>query len=117
MTTELWAVGLVLIGSVVGAFGPIYLKKAVNHFSFNPIKLIKNKDLMIGFGCYAFGTIMFIPALKGGDLSMLYPLVSIGYVLVCLYSIKLLKEKMNRLKWIGIALIILGVSFIGIGSA
>jgi uncharacterized membrane protein len=54
--------------------------------------------------------------LKGGDLSILYPLVSIGYVLTCLYSVRLLKEKMNVLKWAGIFLIMLGVAFIGVGA-
>ena len=116
MKTQLWAIGLVLIGCVVGAFGPIFLKKAADSFSLNIKKILKNKNLMIGIACYAFGTITFIPALKGGDLSVLYPLVSVSYVIVCLYSIKLLKEKMNGLKWIGILLIMLGIAFIGIGS-
>jgi len=116
MTTELWAVGLVLIGSIIGAFGPIFVKKASDSFSLNIKKIIQNKNLILGLSCYAFGTIVFIPALKGGDLSILYPLVSIGYVLTCLYSIKLLKEKMNKLKWLGIILIMIGVAFIGIGA-
>jgi len=59
---------------------------------------------------------MFIPALKGGDLSILYPFVSVTYVWVALLSVRFLGEKMNKFKWIGIAMIILGVSFIGIGS-
>jgi uncharacterized membrane protein len=116
VTTELWAVGLVLIGCVVGAFGPIFLKRASDSISLNILKLIKNWNLIIGVACYGFGTIVFIPALKGGDLSVLYPLVAVSYVLVCLYSIKMLKEKMNTLKWIGIALIMVGVMFIGLGS-
>ena len=116
MATELWAAGLVLLGCVVGAFGPIFLKRASPSFSLNIKKMFKNKNLIKGVACYAFGTIVFIPALKGGELSVLYPLVSISYVLVCFYSIKLLKEKMNNLKWIGITLIILGVTFIGLGS-
>ena len=80
------------------------------------MKLIKNTNLIKGGLLYVFGTITFIPALKGGELSVLFPLVSLGYVLVSLYSIKLLKEKMNSLKWAGIMLIIVGVSLIGIGS-
>ena len=65
---------------------------------------------------YAVGTILFIPALKGGDLSILYPFVALAYVWVSLLSVKFLGEKMNLVKWIGIALIIIGVSLIGIGS-
>jgi uncharacterized membrane protein len=116
MTTALWAIGLVLVADVVGAFGPIFLKRASDSFSFNIIKLIKNYNLIIGLICYGLGTILFIPALKGGDLSVLYPLVAVSYALVCLYSVKMLKEKMNALKWIGITLIMIGVMFIGLGS-
>lgn len=116
MTTQLWAIGLVVLGAVVGAFGPIFLKKASATFSLNIKKMLKNKNLIYGVACYAFGTIVFIPALKGGELSVLYPFVSISYVLVSLYSIKLLKERMNTFKWIGIALIMLGVTFIGFGA-
>jgi uncharacterized membrane protein len=116
MTTALWAIGLVLLGDIVGAFGPIFLKKASDSFSFNILKLIKNKELIIGLCCYGFGTILFIPALKGGELSVLYPLVAISYAIVCLYSVKMLKEKMNKFKWLGIVLIMIGVAFIGIGS-
>jgi uncharacterized membrane protein len=60
--------------------------------------------------------LLFIPALKGGDLSVLYPFVALAYIWVSLLSVKFLGEKMNKFKWLGIALIIIGVSFIGIGS-
>ena len=116
MQTQLWAIILTLISCVIGAFGPIYFKKASKDFSLNIIKIIKNKNLITGAFCYGMGSILFIPALKGGDLSVLYPLLAISYALVCLYSIKMLKEKMNLIKWLGIILIIVGVAFIGIGT-
>ena len=71
---------------------------------------------MGGVALYGVGTVLFIPALRGGDLSVLYPFVSLNYIWVSLLSVRFLGEKMNRLKWLGVALIILGVSFIGIGS-
>lgn len=113
---ELWSVGLVLLGCIVGSFGPIFLKKASETFGLSFKGLFRNKNLIIGILFYAFGTIVFIPALKGGELSVLYPLVATSYIFVSFYSIKLLKEKMNKYKWMGILLIILGVAFIGLGS-
>ena len=62
-----------------------------------------------------FATYIF--ALKGADLSVLYPLVSTSYVWTVVFSQKLLGEKMNKYKWIGIAAILLGVSLIGLGTA
>ena len=116
MPVELWAIGLVILATLVGAFGPILLKKASAKKLSKISSLMVNYHLFGGVSLYAIGTILFIPALKGGDLSILYPLVSISYIWVSLLSVKFLGEKMNLIKWSGIALIIVGVSFIGIGS-
>lgn len=115
MATELWAVGLVLLGTILGSSGPIFLKKASNQVHRN-LKSLFNWNFVFGVGAYGLGTVLFIPALKGGDLSVLYPLVSVTYVWVSLLSVKFLGEKMNTKKWMGIGFIILGVAFIGMGS-
>ncbi len=115
MATQLWAVGLVLFGTIIGAMGPIYFKKASLQIKLS-IKSLFNTNLILGIGCYALGTITFIPALKGGDLSVLYPLVSVVYIWVSLLSVKFLNEKMNKMKWLGIGLIIGGVALIGLGA-
>ena len=114
--TELWAILLVLVATTLGSLGPIFLKKASADFKLHPKHLFRNKNLFIGLFFYGVGTILFIPALRGGELSVLYPLVALAYVWVPLLSIKFLQEKMNKLKWIGIALIIVGVSCIGLGA-
>ena len=116
MATQLWAIMLVLLATLIGAFGPILLKKASARKLSRISSLIKNYYLFGGVSLYAIGTMMFIPALKGGDLSILYPFVSVTYIWVSLLSVKFLGEKMNKYKWIGITFIILGVTFIGIGS-
>ncbi len=124
MTTALWAIGLVVLGTLVGAFGPILFKKGSKTFTLdprkilkNPMKLLKNYYVIGGCALYAVSSFIFIPALRGGELSVLYPIVSLSYVWVALLSIKFLGERMNRTKIAGILLIILGVSLIGIGSA
>jgi len=116
MPAELWAIGLVISATLVGSFGPILLKKASTKKLSNISSLMKNYHLIGGVALYALGTILFIPALKGGDLSILYPFVALTYIWVSLLSVKFLGEKMNSIKWFGIMFIILGVSFIGIGS-
>lgn len=116
MATQLWAVITVILGTFIGSFGPILFKKATKNLSFHPIKLITNYILMLGFFLYGLSAIFFIIAIRGGELSVLYPLVSINYIWVCFLSIKYLNEKMNLYKWLGIIMIIFGVSMIGIGS-
>lgn len=116
MATELWAIGLVISATLIGAFGPILLKKASAKKLSSLKSLSTNYPLFGGVALYALGTLLFIPALKGGDLSVLYPFVALTYVWVSLLSVKFLGEKMNKVKWFGIALIIIGVTFIGLGS-
>jgi len=116
MPTELWAIGLVISATLVGSFGPILLKKASTKKLSKISSLMKNYHLFGGVALFAIGTILFIPALKGGDLSVLYPFVALTYIWVSLLSVKFLGEKMNSIKWLGIIFIIIGVSFIGIGS-
>ena len=116
MATQLWAIGLVMAATLVGAFGPILLKRASESKLSKISALMKNYNLFGGIALYAAGTLLFIPALKGGDLSVLYPFVALTYVWVSLLSVKFLGERMNRTKWTGIALIIVGVAFIGLGS-
>ena len=115
MKTQLWSVILVLIGTVIGSFAPIFLKKGAEKNFSKLSYILKNYDLMWGIIFFGAGTILFIPALKGGDLSVLYPLVSLNYVFVALFSRKFLGEKMNKFKWLGILMIIIGVTFIGFG--
>ena len=116
MTTQLWAIVLVILATLVGSYGPILLKKASAKKLSKISSLATNYHLFGGVALYAVGTLLFIPALKGGELSVLYPFVSLSYIWVSLLSIKFLGEKMNKFKWLGIALIIVGVTFIGIGS-
>lgn len=116
MTTQGWAIALVLISTTLGSLGPLFLKKASHKISFRISSIIKNKHLILGIIFYGLGTVLFIPALKGGELSVLYPLVALVYVWVSLFSMKFLGEKMTKLKWLGVALILLGVTLIGLGA-
>ena len=116
MATELWAIMLVISATLVGAFGPILLKKASARKLSQISSLMTNYHLFGGVALYALGTLLFIPALRGGDLSVLYPFVSLSYIWVSILSMRFLGEKMNRMKWLGVFLIIIGVSFIGLGS-
>jgi len=116
MATALWAIGLVLIAQVIGAFGPIYLKRSSKDFVFSLKGLFFNYNLIAGIFFYGVGTLLFIPALQGGELSVLYPMVSTVYIWVSLLSIKMLQEQMTPYKWAGVFIIILGVVLIGLGS-
>ena len=117
MTTQWWAVAGTLFATTLGAFGSLYFKLGAKHLELNLTKLARNFNLMLGFAFYGLSTVVFVASLRGGELSVLYPLVSASYIWVTILSIRVLGERMNKFKWAGIALIVLGVSVIGAGSA
>ena len=108
MAIELGLIGLVVFAALIGSVGSLYLKKASKHFKFS-FRGLFNFELIFGIFMYFLATLIFIAALRKGNLNVLYPITSVSYIWVSLLSIKFLKEKMNYVKWAGIFLIILGV--------
>jgi len=114
MATSPWSIFLAVIVTFIGTIAAVLIKLGSEAFSFKPLMLIKNYRLLIGLFLYVVSSILFILALKGGELSVLYPILAIGYIWISLVSIKFLHEKMTLSKWIGVMFIIIGVSMIGI---
>lgn len=110
--TQLWAIIVVLSAAVLGALGQLNLKRGSDNFSIKFKSLLKNRYLLIGSVLYVISAAMFILALKGGELSVLYPLIATSYIWTTFFAKKVLKEDINIYKWIGVALIIIGVVFI-----
>ena len=110
--TQIWAIVIVLLAAILGAFGQLNFKLGSDNFSMNIKKLIRNRYLLIGVVLYGVSTVMFIVSLKGGELSVLYPLVATSYVWATLLAKKVLKEDINVYKLAGVAMIVLGVIFI-----
>jgi drug/metabolite transporter (DMT)-like permease len=107
---------VVIISSVFGAYAAVLMKLGAERLKFNLKSVLRNKYLIGGVFIYGAGTIVYIIALRGAPLSILYPLCSTTYIWIAFISQKLLGERMNRAKWIGILLILVGVSLIGLGA-
>lgn len=72
--------------------------------------------LIFGFLLYGIGAIAMIIAFRFGSLSVLHPMMSIGYVFALFIGFFLLDEKITFLKVCGIITILIGVTLIGIGD-
>jgi len=103
------AIIVVLFDTIIGAFGSLYLKKGASKLSRNFRKVLGNYELFFGIFLYVLSMIIYIGALQYENLSVLFPVVSLTYVWVSLLSVKFLNENMNKYKWMGILIIILGV--------
>ena len=66
-----------------------------------------------GFAAYGVGALLWLKVLSQTDLSLAYPLVSMGFVLVALLSWLVLGEHLSVGRISGIVLIVAGVALIG----
>jgi multidrug transporter EmrE-like cation transporter len=106
---------LVIFASFIGSFGAVFLKMGSEKLKQGLGQLL-NYRLALGVGMYLLSTCFFIVALRNGELTVLYPLVSLGYVWTLLWSKLFFKEPLTRYKFAGLFLILIGVSFIGMGN-
>jgi drug/metabolite transporter (DMT)-like permease len=106
---------LVLVASFIGSFGAVFLKlgSAKLHGGFWKIF---NLQLAIGVALFMGSSFFFVMGIRHGQLSVLYPMVSLGYIWTLVWARLLFKEPFTRQKFVGLALILLGVSFVGMGS-
>ncbi|HIH42574.1 TPA: EamA family transporter [Candidatus Woesearchaeota archaeon] len=116
MATKTWAILLVIFSTAITSTAQIFYKLGANNLKFNLWYLITNYHLIIGLGLYAIAAALLIIALKGGELSVLYPIIATSYIWVTIASAYFLNEPTNLYKWLGIICIIIGVSIIGYGS-
>jgi multidrug transporter EmrE-like cation transporter len=76
-------------------------------------RIIENIKLFLGYSLYGVNTVLMAYALKGRELSRLYPIIALTYVWVTALSVILLAEHVNAYRILGIALIVTGVSILG----
>jgi multidrug transporter EmrE-like cation transporter len=107
---------LVVVASLIGSFATVALKSGAARLAFNVKGLLLNWRLAAGVIAFLLSSLFFLAAIKKGELSVLYPLVSLGYVWTLLWSRIFFKEAFSRNKFIGLGLIMLGISLLGLGS-
>jgi drug/metabolite transporter (DMT)-like permease len=73
--------------------------------------------LILGFAAHSMNALLLILALRDGELSMLFPIISLSYVWVSLLSMYFFHEPMNLWKALGILFVIAGVALLGRASS
>lgn len=117
MKAKLWAILLMVMTTLLTSTAQILYKKGVGHIDFSSIlSIITNYYIICGLFLYVLGAALMILAFRGGDVSVLYPIIATSYVWVSLLSVHFLGEIMNTNKWIGVITIVIGVTFVGVGS-
>jgi multidrug transporter EmrE-like cation transporter len=114
--------GLILTGVMLNAAAQILMKmgtNAVGHFEFSaaniwPVgwKLATEWHIVAALFCYAISVVVWILALSRVQVSIAYPMLSLGYVAVAFATWWLFGEALTVNKLVGIGVIILGVAIL-----
>ncbi len=111
--------GFVFISVMLGALGQISMKQGMNVFGSlrkmrmlakpeNIIKIVTDKFVLLGIACYLASSIVWLGLLSKLDVSYVYPLVSLGYIITAIFAIAFLKEKVTTTRWMGTVIIVVG---------
>lgn len=112
MAEAIFVVAVVALLTVSVAFGALFFKLGSAGFSFNVYRQLRNYNLILGVLFYMLPMPVYLWALKNADLAVVFPVNALTYVWVSFLSVRFLRERMNKYKWIGIASVIFGVALI-----
>lgn len=110
---------LVLAGVLLNAAAQLLLKagtNAVGHFEFSSANLVPvglrlalEPHILGGVCCYVVSLMVWIMALSRVEVSIAYPMLSIGYVINAVAAWYLFGESVGALRLTGIGFIVVGV--------
>lgn len=110
---------LLMLGVFLNAMAQLLLKagtNAVGHFEFNAgnvvpvgMKLALEPHILGGVLCYVISLVVWIMGLSRVEVSIAYPMLSIGYVLNAVAAWYLFGEAVSMTRLAGIGIIIIGV--------
>ena len=116
---NMFAIGLVLICVIFGALGQVAMKSGMKQMpQINSISdLLDSKTVMEIFGnayvmgglvLYMVSAFLWLGALSTLDVSFMYPLLSLAYVVTAVFAIIYLGEIVTLSRWAEIALVVIG---------
>ncbi len=103
MNTPFSSIVWVSVGAVIGSLGAAGLKAGANNLQFNVRALLMNWKLALGLALYLISTVFYVKGISHGEISVLFPLVSLGYVWTAIWSKVFFGESMTPAKYAGLA--------------
>lgn len=115
----LFALTLVLICVLAGAAGQILWKHGMSNLDeingardLIQIQTIYNiftdKYVFLGTILYGIALILWLGAMSTLEISFMYPMLSMGYVITAIFAFAFLGEQVGSIRWLGIALVVVG---------
>jgi multidrug transporter EmrE-like cation transporter len=115
------AIFIVLACTLLVAMAQYLIKLGANRLSHaglvaTAIGIFTIPTLFAGYCLYGVFTVLFVYALRHGELSILYPLIALSYVWVTITGVVAFHEVMNPLRVTGLVVIVVGVAVLGWGG-
>lgn len=113
------AFALILTGVLLNAAAQLLLKAGTNALGVltltreqwlgTSLAVATNPHIVAGIACYIVSVGVWIGALSRAEVSVAYPMLSIGYVVNALAAWYLFGEALGMQRWLGIGFIVIGV--------
>ena len=114
---------LVLLAEAVTVIGQILFKKTTNSLEAYNLRdkssrmrflsaVFAQPSLWLGFLAMVIGLIIWLFAIAQGDLSLVFPIGSLQYILILFLAHIYLGEKIDRMKLVGTLLVMVGIVLI-----
>ena len=116
MKTPLSSIVLVLFGSFIGSFGAVFLKLGAEHMDGKLARVLTNYWLASGVVLYLLSSVFYMMGVSQGQLTVLYPMVSLGYIWATLWARLFFEERFTIPKIAGLMMIVFGVALINLGN-
>jgi drug/metabolite transporter (DMT)-like permease len=117
MTTPISSMVLVLIASLIGSLAAVFLKAGADTLHRDTASLKRaGVRLAAGIILFLLSSVLYIWGIKDGSLTVLYPLLALGYVWTLAWSKIFFREPFNNHKIYGLCFVLVGVTFIAAGN-
>lgn len=111
---------LVIVAVCFSVTGELFLKSGMDQIGVFSLanfwrtlgRILTNARILTGFASIGVGAIFWLAVLSRVNLSWAYPMLSLGYVLVLLFSALVLREPVSTVRWIGAIVVVAGVFLI-----
>ncbi len=105
--------GAVLLSVVLNAAGQVLFKSAyAAHPEASLFSILPRLEIWGGFIVYGLSAVCWLWVLSRAQLSFAYPILSLTFPIVVGLSAVLFSEFISPMRWTGVGLIVVGVSFL-----
>jgi drug/metabolite transporter (DMT)-like permease len=111
MTTPLSSILLVFVASLVGSVGAVFLKLGAEKLRYG-FRHIISRQAAFGVALFLLSSVFFALGIKHGQLSVLYPMVSLSYVWALIWSRLFFRESLTKQKVVALGMILFGIALI-----